>query len=166
MSAQPNSNSNLIYFLTCHPPRVNSVTAEGLLTTLDITPIEWSMIPLKMSVEFGRLSTTSLIKRLDPGLVGDMLRRDVTPTTTTTREPSSTPKSGDGEDGADFKGLISIQPDIKQRLLLFPPPTVNLSLPFDIPSLPQETKPDPGLTVTCVDCTLKGVLYITGTRLF
>jgi len=119
------------------------------------------MISLKMSVEFGKLSTTSLTKRLDPGLVGDVLRRDTT----------GNDDDGDGDDGYEKEGLIDIQPDIKQRLPLFPLPDIipkiNLSLPFDIPFLPQEDgqnteKQDPGLTVTCVDCTLKGVMGYHG----
>ncbi|KAF8456018.1 hypothetical protein BGX38DRAFT_1165762 [Terfezia claveryi] len=149
---------------------VNSVITEGTLTTLDVTPIEWSMISLKMSVEFGRLSTTSLTKRLDPGLVSKVLRRNEKSTTTTT---GKTPKAGnDDDDGVKTEGLIKIQPDIKQRLRIFPlpniMPTINMSLPFDIPFLPEEdgqnseTKQDPGLTVTCVDCTLSGVMSYYG----
>ncbi|KAF8420352.1 hypothetical protein EV426DRAFT_242605 [Tirmania nivea] len=146
---------------------VNSVTVEGTLTTLDVTPIEWSIISLKMSVEFGRLS--SLKKRLDPTLV---FRRDATPTATATGKSSSTPKRGNDDDGVENEGLINIQPDIKRRLPLFPlpniMPTIDMDLPFDIPFLPQEdgqnteTKQDPGLTVTCVDCTLKGVMGYYG----
>ncbi|RPB28669.1 hypothetical protein L211DRAFT_402907 [Terfezia boudieri ATCC MYA-4762] len=152
---------------------VNSITTEGTLTTLDVTPIEWSMISLKMSVEFGRLSTTSLTKRLDPGLLSNVLRRDATFSTTTTGKPGLTPKaSNDDDDGVKTEGLINIQPDIKQRLRLFPlpniMPTISTSLPFDIPFLPEEDgrnyeiKQDPGLTVTCVDCTLKGVMSYYG----
>ena len=174
-----NSNFNQSTFLTLHSLRVNSVTVENTLTTLEVTPIEWSAISLRMSVEFGRISATSLTKRFNPGHgpVGSVLRRDATSITTATRtvEPSSAPKPGNNDqgdaDGIDTEGLINIQPDIKRRLLLFPLPNtmpmINMSLPFDIPFLPQEdgqnseTK-DPGLIVTCVDCTIKGVMGYYG----
>jgi len=123
-----------------------------------------------MSVEFGRLSSTSLTKRFDPGLGSAVLRRDATPTTTVTGKPSSTVQESD--DGEEKEGLIKIQPNIERRLRLFPlpniKPTINISLPFDIPFLSQEdgqnieTKEDPGLIVTCVDCTLNGVMGYHG----
>lgn len=145
---------------------MNSVNFDDLTTTLNVTPLEWSTVSVRVSVEFGRVSAMSLGKRFDSGKMRPIVPRD--------DEGSTKPNSTTEDDGGiTQEGIITIDPSIEPRLQLYPLPDIvsklDIGLPFEIPFLPNEegnetapTAPDPLFTVTCLNCVLTGLLEYNG----
>ncbi|KAF8465535.1 hypothetical protein BDZ91DRAFT_849274 [Kalaharituber pfeilii] len=116
------------------PYLVKEVKIQGVSTVLIVTPLEWKYVAAKIAVEFGCVEHHGMVTR-------DTLEMRA--------------------DEDDWQHMINIDPPIPPRLQLYPVDVASvIDVGIDIPFV--EPKPDGPMTVTCINCGIKGNLTFSG----